>query len=113
MINNPIPSNETNRFGGYNNVATVNDLSDLFVSGTIPAPASISVIGGNFGFDQHTQHYFQDVRVQNTGATPVPAPLFLVLDNLSSNATLFNADGTTAVLAPLGNPYVSCLAPPP
>ena len=38
LLNNPIPMNETNNFGGYNNVATVNDLSDLFVPGTIPAP---------------------------------------------------------------------------
>jgi hypothetical protein len=29
------------------------------------------------------------------------------LDNLSSNATLVNADGTTAILAPLGSPYIS------
>jgi hypothetical protein len=30
-----------------------------------------------------------------------------VLDTLSANATLANPDGTTAVLAPLGSPYVS------
>lgn len=36
----------------------------------------------------------------------MPAPVFLVLDNLSSNVTLLNADGTTALLAPLGSPYV-------
>jgi hypothetical protein len=32
--------------------------------------------------------------------------LFLVLDNLNPNATLLNADGTTALLAPLGSPFV-------
>ena len=36
-VNNPIPASETNNFGGFNNVATVNDLSDLFVPGAIPA----------------------------------------------------------------------------
>ncbi len=35
-LDNPIPAAETNAFGGHNDVATVNDLSDLFVPGTIP-----------------------------------------------------------------------------
>ncbi len=35
-VNNPIPLTETNTAGGYNYVAVVNDLSDLFVPGAIP-----------------------------------------------------------------------------
>jgi hypothetical protein len=36
FVNNPIPATETNAAGtGFNNVATVNDLSDLFVRGAI------------------------------------------------------------------------------
>lgn len=35
-LNNPIPTGETNVFGGYNAVGTVNDLSDMFVPGAIP-----------------------------------------------------------------------------
>jgi hypothetical protein len=35
-LNNPIPSSETNVFGGFNTVSTVNDLSDLFAPGVIP-----------------------------------------------------------------------------
>lgn len=35
-LNNPIPSGETNVFGGFNTVGSVNDLSDLFVAGVIP-----------------------------------------------------------------------------
>jgi len=35
-LNNPIPTGETNVFGGFNAVSTVNDLSDLFVPGAIP-----------------------------------------------------------------------------
>jgi phosphatidylinositol-3-phosphatase len=106
LINNPIPAAETNFDGGYNNVATVNDLSDLFVSGAIPAAPSLSVTQGNFVLDHHTQHLLQTVQITNNGGTPAPAPLFLVLDNLSTGATLVNSDGTTAVLAPLGSPYV-------
>ncbi len=48
------------------------------------------------------------MEIKNTGSSPLPAPLFLVLDNLSSNATLVNSGGlTTTILAPLGSPYVS------
>jgi hypothetical protein len=106
-LNNPIPVNETNTGGGYNNVATVNDLSDLFVSGAVPASPSVSVTGGHFVPDHDTQHVIQRVNITNTGATPVPAPLFLVLDNLSTNATLVNSGGATTVLAPLGSLYIT------
>ena len=102
----PIPAVETNIYGGYNNVATANDLSDMFVPGTIPAAPSLSVTQGNFVLDHHTQQFLQTVQITNNGNTPAPAPLFLALDNLSG-ATLLNADGTTAVLAPLGSPYVN------
>ena len=105
-VNDPIPAGETNNFGGHNYVATVNDLSDLFVSGTIPA-ANLSVTPGGFVFNPHTQHYSQLVRITNNGDGPAPAPVTLVLDNLSPNATLLNADGTTAVLPPIGSPYIS------
>jgi hypothetical protein len=106
-VNNPIPASETNNFGGFNNVATANDLSDLFVPGAIPAPASASVAGEGFVFHQETQTYSQVVHIANDGTSPIAEPLWLALDNLSASATLSNADGATAVLAPLGSPYVS------
>jgi hypothetical protein len=106
-VNNPIPASETNNFGGFNNVATANDLSDLFVPGAIPAPASESVISEGFVFHRNTQTYSQVVHIRNDGTSSIPEPLWLVLDNLSANAALSDADGTTAVLAPLGSPYVS------
>ncbi|HEX4646961.1 MAG TPA: hypothetical protein VH598_15265, partial [Verrucomicrobiae bacterium] len=106
-VNNPIPLAETNVFGGYNNVATANDLSGLFVPGAIPTPPTFSVTAINFVRNTHTGHVSEEVQIVNTSATPAPAPMFLVLDNLSANATLLNAAGTTAVLAPLGSPYVS------
>ena len=106
---NPIPVGETNNFGGYNSVAAVNDLSDLFVPGAIPVP-SLSVTQGSLVFDPIRQHYFQVVRINNTGNTPVPTPLWLALDHLSANATLVNADGTTTAVAPLVSPYVKVFA---
>jgi hypothetical protein len=108
FINNAIPLAETNILGGYNNVATVNDLSDLFVAGSIPTPATLAVSAGKLQADPHTGHVFQQVQIKNTGNTPVPASMFLVLDNLSTNATVVNSGGLkTAMLAPLGSPYVS------
>jgi hypothetical protein len=106
-LNNPIPTNEVDVTGtGYNNVALVNDLSDLFVPGAVPAAPAFSVEHSRLFQDRRTHHAFQFLRIINTGSAPVPAPLFLVLDNLSPNATLLNAQGETSVLAPLGSPYV-------
>lgn len=104
FLNNPIPVSETNVNGGYNNVATVNDLSDLFQAGVVPAYSLEAIVQVNDVNPQGKGHGI--VRIQNTGSVPVPGPLYLVLDNLSSSATLDNADGTTQVLAPLGSPYV-------
>ena len=106
-VNNPIPASETNNFGGFNNVATANDLSDMFMAGAIPAASSASVTGEGFVFHRDTQTYSQVVHIRNDGTSAISEPLWLVLDNLSANATLSNADGTTAVLAALGSPYVS------
>jgi phosphatidylinositol-3-phosphatase len=105
LVNNPIPLAETNFDGSYNNVATANDLSDLFVPGVVPTN-SFSVTAGKFESDPHTQNISQVVYVRNSGQTPVSGSVWLALDNLSTNATLINADGTTAVLAPLGSPAV-------
>jgi hypothetical protein len=47
-LSNAIPAAETRAAGsGYNNVATVSDLSDLFVSGIPPASFMISNLSGN------------------------------------------------------------------
>jgi hypothetical protein len=101
-LNNAIPTAETNVFGGYNAVASVNDLSDKLV-----VPHGETITRGGFVFDRRTQHYVQQVNLTNSGSTPVNGPVWLALDNLSSDATLFNAAGTTANYAPLGSPYVS------
>ncbi len=47
FINNPIPTSETVAGGGFATVSGSNDLSDLFVPGTIPVPepASLGLLG--------------------------------------------------------------------
>lgn len=112
FVSNPIPAAETNIDGGYNNVATVNDLSDLFLPGVIPAAPSVTVKSGPVQHHDHSDRYSQNVEIKNTGTTPVPEPFFLVLDNLSPNATLVNSGGLkTTILAPLGSPYISVGSP--
>jgi hypothetical protein len=106
-VNNPIPAPELGVDGSFSHVTTANDLSDLLVAGAIPAPPSYSIVAGGFSFDPASQHLKQVVRIQNSGSTAVAGPLFLVLDNLSGNASLANAEGTTSVLAPLGSPYLT------
>jgi hypothetical protein len=107
FLNNPIPVSETNAKGvGYNNVAVVNDLSDLFKDGVIPLVPVVNMDAGPQIHKPHTQEVSQIVHIKNEGTTDIPGPLFLVLDNLSANGTLVGADGTTTVLAPLGSPYV-------
>jgi hypothetical protein len=49
----------------------------------------------------------QIVTIKNKGNSPIAGPLSLVLDQLSPNATLFNATGRTANAAPLGSPFIN------
>ena len=108
FVSNPIPTNETDVTGsGYNNVAVVNDLSDLFVSGAIPAAPKFAVTHTRPFVDPQTHNTDELAFITNIGFTPAPAPLWLALDNLSANATLLNSAGTTSILAPLGSSYVS------
>jgi phosphatidylinositol-3-phosphatase len=107
MVNNPIPANETNFDGTFNNVATANDLSDMFVPGAIPASADLSVTEGGFIADPVSNVVRQTVHITNNGDTPVSGPIFLALDDLTSGVTLANAEGDTQVLVPLGSPYVT------
>jgi hypothetical protein len=108
FVNNPIPGAETSAAGnGYNNVAIVNDLSDLFVPGVIPGPQSFTVTTEPGQVNPHTGQFSQVVHIANSGNSPVPEPLFLVVDNINGGASLLSPDGLTAVLAPLGSPFVN------
>ena len=107
LVNNPIPANETNFDGTFNNVATANDLSDMFVPDAIPSPANLSVTEGGFIADPAGNYVRQTVHITNNGNAPVFGPIFLALDGLTADVTLANSEGQTQVLAPLGSPYVA------
>ncbi len=65
---------------------------------------SVTVARGGIVFNRGTGRFVQQVKLTNNGATPVSGSVALALDNLSVNATLFNAAGVTAATTPAGSP---------
>jgi len=89
------------------------DSNEATVTGTITPPcatdisASVAItISAAPKLNRKTGRYTQALTLKNNaGATS--GPVSLVLDGLSTNATLFNATGTTACAAPSGRPYLN------
>ena len=74
-------------------------------AGNVSAAVSIKRLG--FTLNPVTKRYAQTVSVTNNTVHSIVGPISLVLDNLSANATLFNATGTTDSLEqPAGSPYL-------
>ncbi len=69
--------------------------------------AHLSITRGRLRFNRRTGLYRQRVSLTNSGPNALPAPVALVLDELSSTAKLVNADGRTGCAEPLGSPYRS------
>ncbi len=61
---------------------------------------------GPLKLNKKTGRYIQALTLKN-GDGAVSGSVSLALDSLSSNATLFNATGTTACAAPSGSPYIN------
>jgi hypothetical protein len=68
---------------------------------------SISVVRGPFVLNPVTRRYAQTVTLTNTSTAIIAAPISLVLDNLASTATLYNATGVTEDMLPAGSPYIN------
>jgi hypothetical protein len=93
--------------GGSLGSGQARDLSDLFVSGAFPTSLpGLSYTAGGFSFNRKTSAYSQTVTVTNTLNSAITNPVYLVVGNLQSNATLTNSAGTTVATDP-GSPYVS------
>jgi hypothetical protein len=73
--------------------------------------SQIAITRSGYAYNFTTQRFVQTVTLTNTGNTSVQGPVSLVLDSLSSNASLFNAGGTTACAAPLGSPFINLAGP--
>ena len=87
----------------------------LFTIHEIAPDNNVAVVRGGFVRDRLTGKYAQKVTITNNNATALNGPFYLVLDSLSSNATLSNANGTTSVYTPAGSSFItvpgSTLAP--
>jgi hypothetical protein len=80
---------------------------DLYADGLL------TMARAGFSYNVVTRRFSQQITVTNTTGNAAPGPISLVLDGLSSNATLYQASGTTdALAAPAGSPYfnISSLA---
>ena len=69
--------------------------------------AQVQVTRSGFGFNLTTQRFVQTITLKNISNSVISGPLSLVLDNLSSNATLFNLSGNTACAALAGSPFIN------
>ena len=72
---------------------------------------SVTVTKGPLKLNKRTGRYTQSVTLRN-GDGAISGPVSLVLDNLSSNATLFAARGATTCTTPTGSPRRSAFDPP-
>lgn len=65
----------------------------------------VRVTRGGFRLNRATGRYVQQVTLTNPSGSGITGPVALALDNLSSNATLFNASGNTDCATPV-SPYL-------
>ena len=82
----------------------------LEVTGTptaIPPTPSFEIIRNGAHVDNRTHRLVQTVQVRNTGSETVTGPIYLMLDGLSTNATLANATGWTERVVPVGTSYIT------
>ena len=65
--------------------------------------AQVTVAPGGYRLNQTSGRFAQVVTLTNRSNSTIAGTLSLVLDNLTSNASLFNKNGSTSCAAPLGN----------
>lgn len=71
------------------------------------ASASFAITRGGFRLNHATGQFTQSVTVQNTSSAAISGPISIVLDNLSSNASLAGGTGITACNAPLNSQFIN------
>jgi hypothetical protein len=91
-----------------NSVLYASGTSGVFKTGcAIDVTSQFKVTPAGFRFNNGTQQFLQTVTLQQLTLTPIQLPLSLVVDNLSSSATLANQTGNTTCAAPIGSPYIN------
>lgn len=97
---------------GQSSIVTVGFGSAVQLDAVLSANATdvssqVSITRSGFVYNRTTKMFVQNVTVKNVGSTTLSGPISLVLDSLSSDATLFNATGATSAVPPAGSPYVN------
>jgi hypothetical protein len=93
-------------FAGDSVYAASSGSATLNVS-PLDVSAVVGVAKGGIGYNLITGRFSQTVSLTNNSGSTIPGPISLVIDNLTSNATVFGASGTTDFLAPPISPYVN------
>jgi hypothetical protein len=93
-----------------------NNLAIKFTPPAAVAPVDVSsqvtVTTTAFVYNRITQQYSGSLTITNTGGTPIPAPVTMVLTNLTPGVTALNAAGTAPGLGPFYNaPGTSAMVP--
>ncbi|HEY3897767.1 MAG TPA: hypothetical protein VGM54_04090 [Chthoniobacter sp.] len=91
---------------------TAQDLSDLFVSGTIPSSIpTVTITPSVYAVNARAHTVTQTVTLTNTLSGAISNPVYLVLGNLSANTSLQSVTptatiGTSSTVMP-GSPYIN------
>ena len=93
-------------FAGDSVYAASSGTAALNVS-PLDVSALVGIAKGGLGLNLVTGRFAQTVTLTNNSASTIPAPISLVIDNLTSNAAVYGASGTTDFLAPPISPYVN------
>jgi hypothetical protein len=73
--------------------------------------SQVTIVRSGYGYNFTTGRFVQTVTLTNSSSSVIAGPISLVLDNLSSNATLFAPNGTTTCAAPLTSPFTNVAGP--
>ncbi|HTR39142.1 MAG TPA: hypothetical protein VMH80_24870 [Bryobacteraceae bacterium] len=103
----PVPSalNDAGQFiaseGQYNYLLTPSGPCGQDVT------SQVQITRTGFRYNHSTGLFALIGSVTNTSGSPIPGPISLVVDNLSTNASLFGISGDTLCAAPQGSPYIN------
>lgn len=69
--------------------------------------SQVQITRSGFRYNRTTGLFALIGSVTNTSGSPIPGPISLVVDNLSTNASLYGISGDTLCAAPQGSPYTN------
>jgi hypothetical protein len=92
--------------GHVEDAPAVPDTTTTIALPAVDVTPQTRITRGGSRLNRTTQRYVQTLTVRNASAQPITGPVSIVFDQLSFNASLFATTGATAIVAPLGSPYV-------